>query len=253
MFVPHPGNDTCSHDQSTLCKCGLVCKFWLWSSRSRLFSTIVLSSCGIHTALAVLCAPGSTILPHVRALEIEDCFNRFRLPWLDDVLPKLPQLSALEKLTLSQFEWDTLTPKAKAYLFSISRGLKSLILDYMTFTTLDQALQLISSAPSLEFLSLGVMYVRNEDIPLTKSNAPPIRDIVLGGCNYTSVIINWLCLSQPTPTVRKLTFDWVDAVQIPFVSAYIRKLGPHLEHLELGCTPVTYGGEPQGKPVDSIS
>jgi hypothetical protein len=68
-------------------------------------------------------------------------------PWVSGALLKLPLFTAIDDLPPSRISWDSLAFEAKDRLLAISRGLKTLILDYMEFETLDQTLGLIASAP----------------------------------------------------------------------------------------------------------
>jgi hypothetical protein len=125
-------------DRPALGRCGLVCQSWLPSSRFHLFSTIKLFPFNIDTALTILCTHNSTIPPYVRRLEMEEGRGRKWDPqWVNSALLKLPLFTAIENLSLSHISWDSQTFEVKDRLLAISRGLKTLILDYMEFETLD--------------------------------------------------------------------------------------------------------------------
>jgi hypothetical protein len=243
-------------DKSTIGTCGLVCRSWISSSRFHLFSTIQLTTFDIDT-IAVLCTPGSTIPPYVRALEMYEGRGRagckWDLPWVSNALLQLSRLSAVESLSLSRVAWDGLMPEAKKRLYILCQGLKTLELDCMAFETLGQALHFISSAPLLECLSLGTMDIQSREAPLTKFHAPPMKRVMFYFNVYTPVVLDWLCLSQPVPSVRSLSFELIDVAQIHSISAYLQQLGPFLEDLELACTDFYYNrGQIQGMQVDSI-
>ena len=233
-------------DMHTLGACCLVCRSWLLSSRFHLFATVQLYAFDIDTYLVAICAPGSTIPPYVRNLEVYNGRNEWESTVVINALPKLPQLSAVERLSLVHVAWDTLIPEAKERLFGLSRGLKALKLDHMDFLSIGQALHFISSAPLLEALSLGSVYFLSSEVLLADFPAPPVKRIIFDVNVHLPVIIDWLCLWQPVPTVRSVRFDVFKLEQIPCISDYLRRLGPLLEYLGLD---FEHRGELPGIPV----
>jgi hypothetical protein len=219
-------------DERALSTCGLVCRSWISSSRFHLFRTIQLSKFDIKTSLA-LCAPGSTIPPYVRALEMfeNDAPTKWHSPWVSNALQKMPRLGALERLSLHFVAWGSLTPEAKERLFALSHGLKTLSLINVEFETISQALHFISSAPLLECLSLENSTFRSWEAPLTIFHVPPIKHVTFYLNRHPSFILDCLCISQPVPSVRSLSFEVIYVAQIPSISACLRRLGPFLEHL----------------------
>ena len=109
------------NDVAALCSAGLVCKSWLPVSRFHLFSEIFqeISARELH-GLELICAERSTIPPYILKLKIADDENQF----LDESLLRLPLLSKVERLLLTQVNMANLTPNAKTKI--ITSWLKNL-------------------------------------------------------------------------------------------------------------------------------
>jgi hypothetical protein len=214
-------------DRPALGRCGLVCWSWLPSSRFHLFSTIKLFHYDMNTDLTILCAHDSTIMPYVK------------------------------NLSVFHVQWHSLTLEAKDHLLSLSRGLKTLRLAYVEFQTLDQTFEFISSAPLLECLLVDNIRCKSENAALNEFTPPPMKRIIFHTGSYTVVFrtIEWLFLWQPIPTVHSLAFHWIPRTEIPSISAYLRALGPVLEHLELSFGKYTAisQSEIDGMQVDLIA
>ncbi|TDL19486.1 hypothetical protein BD410DRAFT_792102 [Rickenella mellea] len=235
-------------DRRALGTCGLVCRSWLPSSRFHLFSTVQIYFFDVDTALPIICSPTSTIPPYVRHLELEDAgleVGGYSYPqWLNEGLLKLPIFGALESLSLAHVAWGSLTVETRSSLLNMTRGLKRLELEYMQFGTVEQALDFFSSAPSLESLSLGSIQCHAENAPPTKTNKLRLKQVTFGGDSYTLPLIDWLC-SQPAPSVETLNLTLVTMMQIPYISRYLKVLGPTLQHLGVSCANLDNHGEVQ--------
>lgn len=222
------------HDErATLYSCSLVCRRWLMSSRFHLFYTIKIreDDSDIDAALAMLCGPKSTIPPHVRFLWIYTPSSLLA----SKVLLKLPLFPGVENLSLYLVTWPSLTLEARDCLLAFSCRLKSLRLDFTVFESFDQALELFSSAHSLEFLWLGGMICQTRGTPSAQFCAPSLKRITFHACDYIVPMIDWLQLSQPNPSVHTFMVTLLGVSDIPTICAYLRTLGPILQHLGIRC------------------
>ena len=116
------------HDDVTaLCSAGLVCKSWLPASRFHLFSDMLVPDRGLE----VICAEYSTIPPHIRYLSIAGDRIQFvdQSRYVDETLLRLPLLSNLKSLSLTQINMADLTPDAKKRLTTLLQNLTTLYLN----------------------------------------------------------------------------------------------------------------------------
>jgi hypothetical protein len=116
--------DFLHNDVSALCSAGLVCKSWLPTSRFHLFSRIQLSSLNVPRLLELICAEGSIVPPYIVDLEIIVDESQI----VEEMLLRLPLLSNLKTLFLSNIIMASLTPDAKKRLNIMFRNLTSLTL-----------------------------------------------------------------------------------------------------------------------------
>ena len=113
--------DFLHNDVAALCSASLVCKSWLPASRFHLFSEIFWelsapsrTQCD-HYGVDLICAEGSTIPPYILKLKIRDDYSQF----LDEKLLRLPLLSNVKLLLLTQIIMAILTPDAKMKITSL--------------------------------------------------------------------------------------------------------------------------------------
>jgi hypothetical protein len=131
--------DFLHNDVAALCTAGLVCKSWLQASRFHLFSKIRLcndsddAAAGVPRLLELICADGSTIPPYILRLSIQDRWMPSeRIQFVEKTLLRLPLLSNLKILRLSNINMASLTPNAKKRLNIMLRNLTSLELSRFT-------------------------------------------------------------------------------------------------------------------------
>ena len=248
--------DYLHYDKCALGRCGLVCRFWLPSSRFHLFSTIYLKHRKIDTAINVLCSPNSTIPPYVRRVTIyggkED--GRGMNKWLR----RLPPLSSVDSLSLFSIHWDAQMFGAMEKLFPFFRNLKTLQLDGVIFKTLHSALGFLSSASSLENLRLGDFgsflseFGNIDAVSVTQFPVPPLKQIAFEMNFRWPWLLDWLSLGQTFASVNSVTYYVEFIPVIRPMSVFFKALGQDLEHLTLNfmCCREEYR---KSMPVDLIS
>ncbi|KAF8513553.1 hypothetical protein BU17DRAFT_95237 [Hysterangium stoloniferum] len=218
-------------DTPALCIAGLVCKQWLPAARFHLFSNTRLAPFNVHNALAVICSAGSTIPPHILHLEIEDDETQY----LDEALLRLPPLSNLMSLSLGKIDWTSLSTGAKKRLSTILQNLTTLCLNYPSFESVDQAFELIASAPSLENLLLWSVNYDDSCNYSPQDRAPPLKRIQFDADPFTSNLMDWFCRCHPTPNVHTFMVSGISVNDIPAVCGHIRHLGSALKNIAISC------------------
>jgi hypothetical protein len=224
-------------DKRALGTCGLVCRFWLPSSRFHLFSNIFLNPWNMDKALAVLCTPDSFIPPYVRCVGIvggEDMKQIFKS------LQQLPPLSAVKSLSLCHIHWDSQTFLLLDKVFPFFPNLKTLRLSSVIFETYNMAFEFLSSAMLLECLYLGPITIGPSSLwdleeidtsSLTRFPLPPLKQIIFERRFYRPALFDWLQLGRPVASVNSVTLHAKLVQTIESVSGFLRMLGPVLEHL----------------------
>jgi hypothetical protein len=223
-------------DKRALGRCGLVCRFWLPSSRFHLFSTIRLAQWNMDKALAALCPSRSTILPYVSCINVDGDADKQEFY---KSLARLPPLNSVESLVLFHFYWDsrTRTFLVMDKMFPFLRNLKTLQLDNVAFETLHIAFEFISSATLLECLRLGSIhglgfwgFKKIDAASLTRFPLPPLKQIAFDGRFYMPSMFDWLHLGRPVASVNSVTLHGKYVPIICSVAGFLRALGPVLEH-----------------------
>jgi hypothetical protein len=121
--------DFLHNDVAALCSAGLVCRSWLPASRFHLFSEIDLVNhvrAGAPNILELICAEGSTIPPYILNLGI------IGDGVISETLLRLPLLSNLKTLSLSNINMAWLSRDAKNRLTTMLQNLTSLDLSIFT-------------------------------------------------------------------------------------------------------------------------
>lgn len=228
-------------DQRSLASCALVAYHWVQSSRYHLFASVSLSGFRWIRFLDLLDSPFTTIPPHVRALELTDCHNE--LESLDEGIARLSNsnhLVAIDSLSLKMIDWRKLSLEFHiATLLSSFQQITRLHLDHTSFRTEDDVVDLISSYPLLEELSMEDVLCDSSSVRVVK--LPPSLRVIhvhLGAMPRMLVDVlsgrNRLCVLS---TVGMS----IGPDDITLVGLFLRDFGSQLRHLELwirdGCGP----------------
>ena len=249
--------DFLHNDVAALRNAGLVCKSWLPTSRFHLFSEIYWDLTAlIHNGLEVICAKGSTIPPYILKLRIEGDESQI----LNETLIKLPLLSNVKRLQLSQIRMENLKLDAKMKLITMLPNLTTLELSAVTvrnyfslsldsfwlicgywilgqFESVDRAVDFVASAPCLEDIGLSNVRCSKSCDYSSRAFAPPLRRIRFEPGPLVDNLMDWFCRSRPTPNVHTLDINRLALDDnIPTVCNLIRHLGSALEHLMISCT-----------------
>lgn len=146
--------------QATLKSCSLVARSWQRRSRRYLFYSVCLDRRNLRkreSFFKLLESPCSTIAPHVRRLELQE--NRSitkpkKALWLNNRLPRLMALTAVESLSILDGQFQLLSQRSTTQFFRSSPQLRSLEIRCVDFSTLSQLTHALSALPQLKTLYL---------------------------------------------------------------------------------------------------
>jgi hypothetical protein len=130
---------------------------------------------------------------------------------------------------------------ATVFRFTSIHFVSSAILEQ--FETVDQAVDLIASAPCLEGIKLVCTHCFGSRNPshLSQAIAPPLRRIWYEANNSTEYIMDWFCRCHPTPSVHTLEIDQLSSNDnVSTACKFIRLLGSALENLTISCIEIPF-------------
>ncbi|KAJ7846912.1 hypothetical protein B0H13DRAFT_2406718 [Mycena leptocephala] len=194
--------DYFAEDFRSLKFCSLVCREWVFRSRSHVFKKCSLPPSKIPGFCELLQSPACTLLPHVRTIfhtihyDLEDyhCFNA--------VAADLGRLTNVRELNLT--------------LMGIYRSPQPFVNMICLFPALQE----------LEIYRSGAW----EEIPTDTVPPPQLRSLVL--CeNSAAPILAWLDAVDHLPNVHSLTLPPLSLSDLSTVRAALRRLGTALHHL----------------------
>lgn len=108
-----------------------------------------------------------------------------------------------------------------------------LLIVYNQFDSLDEAVQIIASAPLLNKLILvGSTFAQNT-ISDTAPTAPNIKSLEVDRGEHLSPFLAWLRSSHTVPCVDSLAIGWSHTADLPPICAYIEDIGASLKDLSL--------------------
>lgn len=192
--------ETLRNDSWSLKQCSLVCRAWLYATRTHLFRHVILTSKNIDPFTFLIIDSPSTVHSHIKKLELRklDCFNR---------------------RVISNFT-STLT---------------HLLLRDMIFNTFIDILDIICLFPCLQSVALDGLTVETSSV----EESPRIHNKVLpssvnsvryrGGCLRTFIL--WLLRHTNVPKIVDLDVGPIEEECIFAVGKYLVFNGPALKHL----------------------
>lgn len=186
------------NDSITLKQCSLVCKGWIPSTRFHLFSSISIDPRQFNEGVEFSIIYGSTFIPYVRRLKIEDSILDKSADWYNNNLPWFPTFPAVDQLVLDCLNWNNLTTDAKFFFLDLAPKLRSFEAIGVEFGRWEEAQDLISAAPLLVRLSLKRILASSSTTgPVIYRDHPTIPKLQLdlwGNC--ANHVCRWL-LNSP--------------------------------------------------------
>ena len=210
-FSPEFPQELCNHifetlrnDSLSLKQCSLVCKAWLYASRTHLFRRVILTPNNIDPFKYLIIDSRSTVHPHVRDVELRriDCLNR----WI-----------------ISNF-----TPT-----------LTHLHMRDMTFNAFADILDIICSFPCLQSVALDELTVESSSVKkstLIKNKVLPssVNSVrCRGGWGCLRPFMLWLLNHNNVPKFANFDVGPVGEETTFEVGKYMAFAGPAIIHLSL--------------------
>ena len=192
--------ETLQNDSSSLKNCGLVCRAWLYATRTYLFRHVILTPQNIVPFKLLITDLPSTIHGHIRKLELRriDCSNR---------------------QVISNF----------------SSTLTHLHLCDMTFKTFIDILDIICSFSCLQSVTVDGITVKASSVKKStciqnKALPSSVNSVrYRGGCLRT--FLSWLLHHTNVPKIACLCIGPIDQGSMSEVAKYVSSVGPALRHL----------------------
>ncbi|KIM86665.1 hypothetical protein PILCRDRAFT_815901 [Piloderma croceum F 1598] len=252
LKIPSELADTiidCLHDDSrALASCSVVCRAWLPRSRFHLFEHILLEPSRLQL-FDLLDSPLSTIAPYVRCLHLEEGRGRYSYEpeWLNKALPRLAVFTAVESLEVDLARFDLLETETTRGLVSNFRMLRNLHFWHVKFRTFSQLVDVLGECPHLEHISFDCLFYQDkwdtphEGHPEIKNSLPTscaqriplhLRTFDLGSCEKNAILY-WLLSGNSCLVINTLRLRTVCLEETRAIGAFVRTLGPSLEHLEI--------------------
>jgi len=194
--------ETLGSDSSSLKNCSLVCRAWLYATRTHLFRHVILTPKNIASFKLLIADSPSTVHSHIRKLELVriDCLNRQVISNFTSTLTHLH----LRDMAFNAFI-DILD-----IICSFSY-LRSVALDGIT----------------VETSSIGKSaHIQNKVLP---SSVNSVR--YRGG--HLRTFLSWLLHHTNVPKIARLYIGPIDQGNIFEVGKYLRSVGPALRHLSV--------------------
>ncbi|KAJ7164185.1 hypothetical protein C8R46DRAFT_309300 [Mycena filopes] len=236
-------------DIHALANCALVSRTWAPASRYHVFGHVVLLDKSWTEYLRLLTSPFATFTPHsTHTLTFATAFgSRTTLAsLLDDIVPKLPQFSAVTSLCLGILNWSEMSTPTVISLAALFVSITALDIRHVQVDDVHELAGVISLFPHLEKMSVAPFFLGDPaDI-----HVAPFPDLPRG---LVHVALTWFGPSgtrdmlaeafpwlegtsaQPSP-VQSLTLSLVDTSTLPALGRLLRVLGPQLQALAIAFT-----------------
>jgi hypothetical protein len=247
--------------------CSLISRTWLPRSRYHLFDHVTLRADRNQPKLflKLLGSLRGTIAPYVRHLELHEgrATSGWDKNWLNKGLPQLAVMTAVESICIWHGNFEQLDDTAIAAWFSNLGRVTSLRLEYCSFSSPLQFINMLSSAPHIEHLSLDVvkavprssnktsifpasMFERRRLVAYAKKTGPSpasvsppshaahLRVLEMSDCGFMGEFLTWLQTGVQVDTLR---LDIASANNIPAYSELMRMLGSSLAGLDIQFPP----------------
>ncbi|KAJ7164186.1 hypothetical protein C8R46DRAFT_309303 [Mycena filopes] len=185
--------DNLHDDRNTLATCALVSRTWTPASRYHLFSHIVLSE-SWRDFLQLLASPFATFTPHsVRGIAVKT--HSPMAPLLNDMVPKLPQLPAVNSLYLGFLDWKEISPLTVTCLAALFGNITVLDIANVYVRDIHELAHVVSLFPRLENVALTPSF-RND---VADPQVPAVPRVAAGSSGCRADLVRSL---HPTRHVR---------------------------------------------------
>ena len=272
LELVHKIIDALRNDKETLQSCALVCKLWLARARPLLlpkkFAVAVQNQSGSEI-FSILTAPGSQLAGFVHTLAVQssatfplrprpfafsagdrDAAARQSISFNHYLLPFIGNCRALRTLI---FQGITIPPRAPANTSAIPAQIKALghltrlELTRCAFSTFEELLFTVCARRGLLELSLADITVRQwppARLPPPNLYLPRgLRTLALSTLGQT-LLLKWITSRDKIPSLRTVSLGGArDEDDQHATGAFLRALGPSLEHLTLSLGRAAHDGE----------
>ncbi|KAF7368955.1 Cytoplasmic protein [Mycena venus] len=221
-------------DSRSLKACSLVCREWVFRSRSHLFETCSLWPSKILGFCDLLQSPNCTLIPHVRTIRDLKHYgpqDYYSFNKIAADLGRLPNVRELEMTLTAIYRPEEIVPFLRAAFSRVTR---------ITFTFAWQRLPLVSII--CLFPALQELHIRGAGTPKdTPADAVPPQDLRSVTLSDQSVgpILAWLDAMDHLPKVHSLKLPHLHRSDVPIVCAALQRLAGSLHHLEFAVDALT--------------
>ncbi|KAJ7922247.1 hypothetical protein B0H13DRAFT_2411742, partial [Mycena leptocephala] len=226
--------DSHAADSRSLKACSLVCREWVFHSRSHLFETCSLWPSKILGFCDLLQSPNCTLIPHVRSIrdlkhygpQDYDSFNKIAVD-----LGRLPNVRELEMTLTTIYRPEEIDPFLRTAFPTVTR---------IVFTFTYQRLPLVSIL--CLFPALQEAHIRNAGTPQDDpADAVPPQNLRSLSLSDQSVgpILAWLNVVDHLPKVHSLKLSHLHRSGMPIIRAALQRLAGSLHHLEFAVDTLT--------------
>ncbi|KAJ6560114.1 hypothetical protein B0H19DRAFT_1260761 [Mycena capillaripes] len=226
--------DSHAADSRSLKACSLVCREWVFRSRSHLFEICSLWPSKILGFCDLLQSPNCTLIHHVRSIrdlkhygpEDYDSFSKIAAD-----LGRLPYVRELEMTSTAIYRPEEMHPFLRTAFPKVTR---------IVFTFTFQRLPLVSII--CLFPDLQEAHIRDAGTPkgAPADVVPPqdLRSLSLSDQSVASILA-WLNAVDHLPKVHSLKLPHLHRSGLPAIHAALQRLAGSLHHLELDLDALT--------------
>ncbi|KAJ6471751.1 hypothetical protein C8R47DRAFT_1324838 [Mycena vitilis] len=230
--------DLLHSEKATLGSCGLVCKSWLKSSRYHLFGSVFLLKGNWRGFLQLINSPMATFISSIHTLSIFGASSD-TTPYLNDIVPQLPDLPALKSLRLYFLSWPHVRKATVDCLAHIVLNVTELILQRVDFRCPRELVTVLSSFPRLQKVAVVLDFLSPHGslgMPMTQSSNVPrnLQCVDFQGLHRDPAgeVITWLNAAGFVPPIRVLQLGCLTRNVAP-LGRLLSVLGSGLRELDL--------------------
>ncbi|KAJ7607121.1 hypothetical protein DFH06DRAFT_1486606 [Mycena polygramma] len=230
--------DHLHEEKATLGSCGLVCESWLKSSRYHLFGSVFLLKSNWRGFLQLINSPLATFIPSIHTLSISGASSD-TTPYLNDIVPQLPDLPGLKSLRLYFLSWPHVRKATLDCLAHLVLNVTELILQRVDFRCPRDLVTVLSSFPRLQKVAVVLDFLSHHEpfgMPTTQSPDVPrnLQCVDLQGLHRDPAgqVITWLNAAVFVPPIRVLRLGCLTRNMAP-LGKLLCVVGPDLRELEL--------------------
>ncbi|KAM5530806.1 hypothetical protein V8D89_015547 [Ganoderma adspersum] len=227
-------------DPQTLRACASTCNAWAPASRFHLFATVSLNSANSTTTFRRLLGSSPDLglyvhdlaaakLSHVVTPSGPGEVPEEPEPAQNTLPPILARCPSLHTLSLAHADLKCF-PDIRAL---VHPSVSALTLSYCQFTDLADVADLVSSFPSLAFLSLSGLTWKDEARTIAPAPLPMLRSLSLGRDMDSEKFFEWLEGASVHTSLTSLSARCASEHDADLVGAFVKLAGPSLHELSL--------------------